>query len=484
MRRDRDPEQGRARRFIQRPGRRLAGWALATFLGVNLALCPPVALGQDLLPKAPPQARPVVIQDATLHTMAPAPGRRAQDGPDAGIVERGSIVFADGVLVWIGAGRPPADLVRGADLVDGTGKHVYPGLICATSSVGLIEIESVDMTQDFREMGQYTPEVRAAVAVNPDSWIIPVTRRNGVLTCGVLPRGGRVAGRAAILRLDAWTWVEMAIEPDAGMVIQWPVPPGAVRGGRGRGARDSEDDASRRPARESFDPLFDQAVAYHAARAADPTLSLDLRLEALGPTIAGARPVWILANLKQQIEEAVTWAVERGLRVVIVGGRDAALCAELLRRHDVPVAITTTHRLPHRRDLSHEITYELPGLLEAAGVRWCLTMEPSEASNARNLPYEAAACIAYGLDPVTALRSITLSAAQILGVDNRLGSLEAGKWATLFMADGDVFELSSTIERAYIDGRAIDLRDKQTELDAKYREKYRQRGLLPPPTEL
>jgi imidazolonepropionase-like amidohydrolase len=142
------------------------------------------------------------------------------------------------------------------------------------------------------------------------------------------------------------------------------------------------------------------------------------------------------------------------------------------------VAITRAIRLPHRRDLSYATTFELPGQLEAAGVRWCLTGGAADASATRNLPYEAAACIAFGLDPDVALRSVTLAPAELLGVGARLGSLEPGKAATLFVADGDPFELWTTIETAWIDGRQIDLSDKQTALDAKYREKYRQLGLL------
>jgi len=172
----------------------------------------------------------------------------------------------------------------------------------------------------------------------------------------------------------------------------------------------------------------------------------------------------------------VTWAARRGLRLVLIGGRDAGLCLELLKRHDVAVALTAVHRMPHRRDLSYASTFELPARLEAAGVRWCLTMPARGGSNVRNLPYEAAAAIAYGLEREAALRSITLSAAECLGVADRLGSLEVGKAATLFIADGDPFELTTRIEAAFIDGRRIDLRDKQTELDRKYREKYRQLG--------
>jgi imidazolonepropionase-like amidohydrolase len=289
--------------------------------------------------------------------------------------------------------------------------------------------------------------------------------------------------------MDGWTWEDMEVVSDAGLVVNWPYAgPFDDSRGRGRGRRPGggDDDDERdgqeryREAVRELDELFDAAGAYLAARAADPTLETDLRLEAMAGVLAGEKPVFLGASSLLQIEAAVEWAVGRGLDFVLVGGRDAPLCLDLLERHDVPVAITSTHRMPHRRDLSHAVTYELPGILEERGIRYCITVPAGSWTNAdiRNLPYEAAACIAYGLDDDAAVRAITLSAAELLGVGGELGSLEVGKRATLFVADGDALELSTALTAAFVDGRRIALTDKQVELDAKYREKYRQLGLL------
>jgi imidazolonepropionase-like amidohydrolase len=439
-------------------------------LGVSCALLAVASHGgaaaQDVVHKAPAQAKPILLRGATLHTVS------------HGVQEGADLLFAEGVIQAIDKTGELVKVVNNADVLDVRGKHVYPGYVCVASLLGLIEVESVDMTIDTSEVGDVNPEVVAAVAVNPDSWWIPVTRRNGVLTAGVLPQGGLVPGRASVIRLDGWTNEDMTIERDAGLYVEWPFM-GA--GGRGRFGRrgaaapaESSVDALAR-----LDALFDAGAAYLVARAIDPTLAVDLRLEGLAASLRGERPLLVSAATAEQIESAVLWAERRGVRIVLIGGRDALLCADLLVRHGVMVALTGAHRLPHRRDLSAATTYELPAALEARGVKWCMTIPASASANARNLPYEAAACMAYGLSREVALRSITLSAAEALGLGARLGSLEQGKAATFFLADGDPFELSTRISDAFIDGRKIDLTDKQTQLADKYRAKYRQLGLIP-----
>lgn len=439
----------------------------ATLLSLSLSAAN--AAAQDLLPKAAPQTHPILVRHADIHTVS------------HGRIEDGELYFEGGRIRAIGRSHEvvDADAEGRAEVIDARGKRVYPGFVCVATNLGLSEIGSVDMTIDTAEAGSINPNAFAAVAVNPDSWLIPVTRRNGVLTCGVLPQGGLVSGRLAVLRLDGWTWMDMAIEEDAGLVVNWPFlgsGPAGRFGGRRRAGGEEEQPSGDPLAR--LDLVVDTAAAYLRARAADPSIPTDLRHEAFAAALAGEKPLFVSATTAEQIESAVTWAARRNLRIVIVGGRDAERCADLLARHQVPVVLTGVHRMPHRRDISYASTYELPAKLEAAGVRWCLSLSGRDSSNARNLPYEAAAAIAYGLDPEVALRSITLSAAECLGVGDRLGSLEPGKLATFFIADGDPFELSTTIEAAFIDGRRIDLRDKQTELAAKYREKYRQLGLI------
>ncbi len=436
-----------------------AAWRPMTFLALGLSSLGAVASAQDLIPKAGPQTAPVLIQGATIHTVS------------GDVIDKGDLLFADGKITEIGSGLS-AD---GAEVIDGAGKHVYPGFVAATSTVGLTEISSVDMTIDTSEAGSLNPEVYAAVAVNPDSWHIPVARRNGVLVAGVFPQGGRVPGRVSAMQMDGWTWEDMALERDAGLSVSWPFMgtiPRRFRRFRGGGGSDPLVEV------EKIENLFAAAEAYLAAKAADPTISTDLRFEAMGPVLRGEKPVYLSLSSREQAESALTWAKKRKLKPVIVGGGNVMTYVDLLKRHDVMVAITGTFRMPQRRDLSYASTFELPGQLEAAGVHWCMANSDRDSSNLRNLPYEAAAAVPYGLSPEAALRSITLSAAEFLGVDDRVGSLEAGKDATLLVTDGDPLELTCKIERAFVQGRDVVLTDKQTALADKYRTKYRQKGLI------
>lgn len=432
----------------------------ATLLAAAALAAP--ALSQDLVPSAAAQAGPVLLRGATIHTVS------------GDVIEGGDLLFEDGVIQAISAKPMDAGEARVFQL---DGKHVFPGFVLAASTLGLVEVDSVDMTIDTSEAGSINPEVYAAVAVNPDSWHLPVTRRNGVLVAGVFPQGGLVPGRVSTIQLDGWSWEDLALDRHAGMAINWPADRSSrFRRWRGGDDGDSGDRVKRQIA--ELDALFDAAAAYVAAKDADPTVDTDLRYEAMRPILSGEDPVFLSITTRKQAESALPWCAARGLRAAVVGGRDALEFADLLVRHDVPVAVTSTHRLPHRRDLSYATTYELPARLEAAGVRWCLTMGARDSSNARNLCYEAAAAVPHGLTPAQALRSVTLSAAQFLGLDDQVGSLEKGKHATLFVTDGDPFELGTRIEHAFVQGRKIALTDKQTALDAKYREKYRQRGTL------
>ncbi|MCA8940915.1 MAG: amidohydrolase family protein [Planctomycetes bacterium] len=428
-------------------------------LSLTSALCLTAVLSaQDLTPKAPPQAGPIVIENAILHTI------------DAGVIANGTLWFEGGRIRGVGPVASELGIPPGAERVDGRGLHVYPGLIGANTRIGLEEIEAVRATRDFDEVGDATPEARAAVAVNPDSTVIPVTRANGVLSVGVIPSGGLVPGRAAVMQLAGWTWEEMAVDADCGIVVEWP----SLSSRRGRD--DEERVARALEQRATIDAAFRDARAYLEARSHDPALATDVRALALAPALRGEEPVLVRADNVEQIQSAVTWAVGLGLRVVILGGEDALLCRDLLRMHDVGIIVTGTHRLPKRRDAAVDEPFRLPAELDAAGLRWCLASN-SPFYNERNLPYHAATAVAYGLDHDAALRAITLSAAELLGVADELGSLSVGKRATLLLTDGDPLEFTTEIRRAFVEGRAIDLGSKHTRLAEKYREKYRQLGI-------
>ncbi|MBK8976173.1 MAG: amidohydrolase family protein [Planctomycetes bacterium] len=420
---------------------------------------------QDLTIEAPPQSHPIALVGGTIHT------------GDGATLDPGVLWFADGRIRGLGSDARAAGVPPGAVHVDVSGRHVWPGLVDAVTQVGLIEIESISATRDVDEIGDVTPEAIAALAINPDATTIPVTRSNGVLTVGAFPSGGLLPGRASVVELAGWTWEEMAVRVDAGLIVDWP----------GRPVRrpwQSEDDARRAAERTSeqlaeLDRLFDDAAAWLAARDADAQgVGLDLGFAAMGPALRGERPVFVRADDVGSIRAAIGWAVARGLRPVIVGGADADQCLDLLREHDVAVVIAGTHRLPRRRDHAPATPFRLPALLHAAGVRFCIAGEGG-FENERNLPYEAATAVAYGLPLDAALRAVTLGAAECLELGADTGSLAVGKRATLMVTDGHPLEVRSRVLQAWCSGRALDLSNKQTRLADKYRERYRQLGLWP-----
>lgn len=430
-------------------------------------------IGQDLIPTAPEQTGGVILVGGTVHTVS------------GETIENGAVGFRGGKITLLAGASimQTIQLTDDTEIVDVEGKHIYPGLFAADTRLGLTETSSVRATNDSNEIGSYTPEVRANVAINPDSTLIPVTRLNGVLLAGVTPTGGRIPGRASVVRLTGWTWEDMTIRADAGLVVNWP----GVRPGFGAFSGTDKDDNARIAERlAEITLLFDSAEAYLAAKEADASRPGDMRLGAMEHYLGSARPgsgdeptrrLLIDAEDYDQIVSAVSFAAARGIPAAIVGGRDAALCAGLLREHDVPVIVGGTHRFPKRADSPHDHAYTLPARLHEAGVRFCITGAERDG-NVRNLAYEAAMAARFGLDEDEALRAITLSPAEILGVSDEYGSIERGKSATLIVTDGDVLEVTTNIERAYIDGRAIEMKSKQTDLRDKYLEKYRQLGII------
>ena len=420
------------------------------------------ARAQDLTIKAPPQTAPIAIVNAAIHPVSREP------------IERGWILFDRGRITSLGAGEAP-DFPQGTQVIDAKGeRRVYPGLISPYTQLGLTEIQAVPQSIDTTEADRIAPEVVAATAVNPDSTLIPVTRSNGILTAVVFPTGGLVSGQPSVIRLDGWTNSDLTIRRTIGMSLNWP----NMRTFTAWWMNESEEDQQRNIKRDidAIDRVFETAKAYAAAKDADPAAPVDLRWEAMRPLFAKGKEqarLFIRANTIDQIIAVAAFANKHALRVVLVGGREAPLCVSIIKQAGIPVILLGTHNLPRRDDEAYDEPFTLPLRLHQAGIPFTISHN-DDTAHERNLPYHAAMAVAYGLPRDIALRSITLDAAAIAGVDDEVGSLDPGKAATLIVTNGDPLEVVTKIDAAFIDGRRIDLSNKQTKLAEKYRERYRQ----------
>lgn len=354
-----------------------------------------------------------------------------------------------------------------AEVIDVTGQRVYPGLIDPATVLGLIEIDEVRATDDRSEVGRIHPEVQAHVAYNPDSDIIPTIRCNGITTALIVPRGGVIAGRSSLMNLDGWTWEDAGVKLDLGLHVNWPRERILTAWWMQRTAEEQRKDNAEN--RRQLTKAFADAKAYYLARQAGVDKGLDERWEAMTPLFTGDMKLFINADDYGQIEQAVHFAKDNGFKMILVGGKDSWQLTDLLRENDIPVVLGRVLELPAREDDPYDMAYSVAGILARAGVKICFSSE-YDATGVRNLPFQAGEAIAYGLDPETALRAVTLTTAEILGVADQIGSLETGKKATIVVSGGDILNpLTAKVRMVYIDGRPVDLNNRNLELYNKYR---------------
>ena len=398
-----------------------------------------------------------VIRNARVYTLSAS-----------GTLERASVVVIDGKIAEVGTSvKAPA----GAQIINGQGLEVYPGMVNAWSNIGLTEIGSVPATNDANEMGDFKPQLLAFSAVHPASEHIPVARVNGITTSLSAPSGGIIAGQAVLLHLDGWSADEMAILKSAGMVLDYPSIGGRSRGfggGLARVARQSYSEAKRNQEKQVKDltELLEKARHYAKAREANSATERDRQLDALVSVIKGQMTVFIGADTAREIRGAVEFAKKEKLKYVIQGGREASKVADLLKKENVPVIMGSIIALPTREDDPYDARFTVPRDLAKVGVKFALTAPSS--SDMRNLPYEAGFAQAYGLSHEEALKTVTLYPAEIPGVADKIGSIEKGKIADLVITDGDLLELRTQIKNLFIAGKKVSLETKQTRLYQQY----------------
>jgi len=420
----------------------------------------PAAIDAQVRMTVPPQSEPVALTGATIHTVT------------SGVIENGTILLENGLITAIGA---DVDIPPGTRVVDATGKHIYPGLIDAFSTVGIAEIGAVGVSNDINELGDFNPNVRADVAVNAESRHIGTTRSAGVLTTLTTPGGGLVSGMSSALALEGWSWEEMSMQSAAALNVNWPNPnPRRFRGFGGfRFGQQGADRPSYEEQVQQLKDFFAEARAYRDAVAAGAEVRSDSRYAAMIPVIDGDIPVVIAADGAAQINDAITWAQEEDLRIVIRGGQDAIHVADRLVAEDIPVILTSTMAAPGRQYEGYDGAYSMPARLHEAGVRFAIS-GGSGSLYSNRLPFEAGVAVAFGLPEEEALKAVTINPAQFLGLDDRVGSLEPGKQATFLITTGTPLDMTTDIEQAYIQGRELDMMDIQKYFFEKYMEKVRQ----------
>lgn len=413
---------------------------------------------------APPQKNPIILKNGFIHTIS------------NGVIE-GSILFNKGKIIRIAKYiTPPKD----CEVIDLNGKHVYPGMIAAVSGLGLVEINAVAVTNDHSERGDFNPNVRTNVAFNPDSEIIPTTRSNGILIANVIPASGLVSGQSSVMMLDGWTWENATLSSPSGLHINWP-----NMNSRSRTENDKKRLKAAKQQLDDLEKMIKDARAYARLRQTKSRLAEnyhneDLRWESMIPYVEKKLPIFVHANEIRQIEASISWANRYNLKIVIVGGKDAWRTTDLLVKNKIPVIYEGVTSLPFRRFEDYDQAYKTPSILYEKGVQFCISDYgyAGRAEQIRNLPYQASMAASYGLPKEAAFRAVTLSVAEILGIDKEVGSLEEGKDATLFISDEDPLEIRTNIIQAFIQGKKIDMGDRHKSLYSKYKEKYRQLDIL------
>lgn len=398
-----------------------------------------------------------------------------------------SLLVKDGKIAEIG---PKLAVPKGTRVVDGKGLRVYPGMIDSATQLGLSEVPAVRETVDTGELGEMMPQLRALASVNPDSALFGIVRVNGITSAMTFPTAGRgggrsaagqqfISGQAALIHTAGWTWEEMAVRPSAAMCVQFPNLGG--RGGRGAipeeilqmlgesGAAGSYTQMLRTYQQEvaRLTDFFEEARRYQKAKAAhDPGFVPNLKYEAMLPVLDRKTPLAVSVSNARTIHDAIGFAEKQNVKIVILQPRDLGSAAVELKAKSVPVILGKVLELPRNEDDAYDEPFTLPSEIYKAGVKFAFGTFENEF--VRDLPYQAATAVGFGLPQEEALKAVTINAAEIWGVSGELGSIEKGKVADLMVTTGDPLEIETQVKHIYIAGKEVDLSNKQTRLYERY----------------
>lgn len=407
---------------------------------------------------APAQKKPVMLTGGTLHTGT------------GEVIENAVVAFTGGKITFAGKASDSKLDKSAYEVIDVTGKQVYPGLIYPNTGLGLVEISSVDVTVDNREIGDLNPNVRALAAYNTDSHVIPVIRSNGILLAQIVPQGTLLPGTASVVQLDAWNWKDAAYKADNGLILGWPRKSSfGGRGGAYLATMAAAASGSYDKNVEQLEKIFTDAVAYAAVE--KPT-DVNLRLEAMKGLFDGSKTLFINSLEAKGIISAVEFAKRYGVkRIVLTGANETAWSVkDFLKEQNIPVLLASPLSLPLNEYSDIRLPFKLASMFTKEGILVGLTYNQQAYGN---LPFAAGQTVAYGLTKEEALQTVTLNTAKILGIDDKTGSIEAGKDANIVVSTGDILDMkTNNIELAFITGRNISLDNKHKQLNRRFQTKY------------
>lgn len=407
---------------------------------------------QKPLPAAQ-QSKSILIKGGILHT------------GNGKVIHNALLGFKSGYITLVDSAAGSANISGYDTVITLNNEHILPGFIAANTTIGLVEIEAVRATRDMSETGDINPNVRAVIAYNSDSKVIPTVRDNGILLAQITPTSGWLSGTSSVMNLDGWNWEDAVLKEDIGIHLNWM----------------SENSFSNRdqkltPAEQygsfiqQIRTLFLDAKAYSAA--VNPAVK-NLRLESLRGLFTGGKKLFIHANFAKDIVNAVTLANEYGINsIVVVGGGESYKITDFLKQNNVSVLIRKIHSLPLSSSEPIDMPFRLPYILKKAGILFGFDCG-SEFTEVRNLPFIAGTAAGYGLSYEEVITALTLNTAKILSIDASVGSLEPGKLATFFISVGHPLEITGNLViKAFITGKELDLRNEQKELYNRYLNKY------------
>jgi len=417
---------------------------LILFLGMAL-VCQAQVDGEILKP----QKGIFLLQNASLVTVT------------EGILENTDLLISDGLIQHIGKNISTSE----AQVIDCTGKFVYPGLIDSGSRLGLVEVNSLAETQDYMELGNVTPNMQALTAINPNSVAIPVTRVNGVTSSIALPSGGLFPGTAVLIHLNGYTPAQM-YGGFKGVLLNFP---SSARTSTYDTRTDEKVQKEAEEAQKKLDDIWERAVSYHRLKSAGATLDYYPEMAHLSQVIAGEIPLMVEANAAVDIRRAIKWLKEKNVTAILSGVSEGWRIAEEIAESGLPVIAGPVLTIPSRQSDRYDAAYTNPGLLAKAGVK--VALRTNDAENVRNLPFHAGFAAAYGMGKEEALKAVTINPAEIFGLEKQIGSLEEGKMANLFISDGDPFEPRTQISHLFIQGYKIPMTNRQIRLYQEFNER-------------